>query len=90
MKLAVFSDSHGAPKKMLDIVAQTRPEMIVHLGDGERDVIELRERFPDIPLHVVSGNCDFRTAKPETELFLVEGVKFFITLRKLSAEAPTS
>ena len=79
MKLAVFSDSHGAPKKMLDIVAQTRPEMIVHLGDGERDVIELRERFPDIPLHVVSGNCDFRTAKPETELFLVEGVKFFIT-----------
>lgn len=79
MKLAVFSDSHGDSKKMLDIVARTRPDMIVHLGDGERDVIELRERFPDIPLHAVSGNCDFRTAKPETELFEVEGIKFFIT-----------
>ena len=79
MKLAVFSDSHGSPQKMLDAIERMKPDMVVHLGDGERDVILLRERFPALPLHAVSGNCDYRTARPETELFDVCGVKIFIT-----------
>ena len=79
MKLAVFSDSHGSPQKMLDAVARMHPDMVVHLGDGERDVQLLRERYPALPLHAVCGNCDFRSARPESQLFEVNGVKIFIT-----------
>ena len=79
MKLAVFSDSHGSAQKMLDEVERTRPDMVVHLGDGERDVQLLRERFPSLPVRAVCGNCDYRTVAPETQLFEVNGVKIFIT-----------
>ena len=79
MKLAVFSDSHGSPQKMLDAVARMHPDMVVHLGDGERDVQLLRERYPALPLHAVCGNCDYWSAAPETQLFDVHGVKIFIT-----------
>jgi len=79
MKLAVFSDSHGMPDCMLAAVEQIKPDVLVHLGDGERDVPLLKERFPGIPLHAVCGNCDFSSVRPETELFEIEGVKIFIT-----------
>ena len=79
MKLSVFSDSHGSPQKMLDAIKRMQPDMIVHLGDGERDVQLITERFPALPLHAVCGNCDYRTAKPESQLFDVNGVKVFIT-----------
>lgn len=79
MKLAVFSDSHGSEQKMLDAIERLRPDMVVHLGDGERDVPLISERFPALPLRTVGGNCDFRTQRPETQLFEVEGVKIFIT-----------
>ena len=79
MKIAVFSDSHGSGQKMLDAIEQIQPDMVVHLGDGERDVQLVRERYPSLPLHAVCGNCDYRTEKPESQLFDVNGVKIFIT-----------
>lgn len=102
MKIAVFSDSHGSGQKMLDAIEQIQPDMVVHLGDGERDVQLVRERYPSLPLHAVCGNCDYRTEKPESQLFDVNGVKIFIThghiygvnprvpgfLRKPPAEVP--
>jgi len=79
MKLAVFSDSHGYAQKMLDAIERCRPDAVVHLGDGERDVPLISERFPGLPLHAVCGNCDFRSTRPESQLFEVNGVKIFIT-----------
>ena len=79
MKLAIFSDSHGSTQKMFDAITELRPDAVVHLGDGERDVALLKERFPDLPVHAVRGNCDFLPVSPETELFEVCGVRIFIT-----------
>lgn len=79
MKLAVFSDSHGSPQKMLDAIERLKPDIVVHLGDGEGDVALVKKHFPTLPLYAVKGNCDYRTMKPETKLFDVCGVKIFIT-----------
>lgn len=64
---------------MLDAIAEMRPDAVIHLGDGERDVMLLREQFPDLPLHTVCGNCDFHMAASETKLLECSGVKLFLT-----------
>ena len=79
MKLLVFSDSHGQADKMLDAIAKGSPDMIIHLGDGGRDIDKIKKQFPKIPLKAVQGNCDFGSDLPETELFSVGAVKLFIT-----------
>lgn len=75
----VFSDSHGQAEKMLNAIAQGAPDMIIHLGDGGRDVDKIEKQFPQIPLKAVRGNCDFSSDLPETELFSVGKIKLFIT-----------
>ena len=50
MKAAVFSDTHGNVARMAAKVAQLRPDVIIHLGDHDRDTQILRQRFPEIPL----------------------------------------
>ncbi len=79
MKLLVFSDTHGQPDKMLAAIAQGSPDMIIHLGDGGRDVEKIKKQFPEIPLEAVRGNCDFSSALPESTLLTVGGVRIFIT-----------
>ncbi len=61
MKVLVLSDSHGNVENMAQAVEITRPDAVFHLGDGWRDALSLSERFPDLPLTQVPGNCDFGT-----------------------------
>lgn len=79
MKLAVFSDSHGYPDKMIRAIEQSAPDMIIHLGDGGTDISQIEKQFPHIPLKAVRGNCDLSSNLPETELFSVGAVKIYIT-----------
>ena len=78
MKLLVFSDSHGNLENMVRTVERERPHMILHLGDGWRDARQLRDRFPEIPLYQVPGNCDFRSAEPPEQLLTVQGKRIFL------------
>lgn len=64
---------------MYDAVDRGRPDLVVHLGDGERDVANLSARFPDVPINAVCGNCDAAGGFPESMEFSVYGVKCFIT-----------
>ena len=64
MRILVLSDSHGDVDNMVRAVEQTNPELIFHLGDGWRDVEELRMLCPRIPIEQVPGNCDFRPNEP--------------------------
>ena len=43
MKYLVLSDSHGNVDNMVRAVELVKPQGIIHLGDGWRDVEELRE-----------------------------------------------
>ncbi len=58
MNILVFSDSHGRGSNMLEALSRQikRPDAIVFLGDGLRDLSYCE--FGEIPVLAVSGNCD--------------------------------
>lgn len=82
MEILIFSDSHGRIEGMMRAIeAQIkRPDLILHLGDGVREVEYLRES--GIPVLAVRGNCDLFGASSEIgESFCFEelGHKIFMT-----------
>lgn len=79
MKIAVFSDSHGLSRHMLEAVRDYEPEQIIHLGDGERDTEVLSREFPHIPIAKVAGNCDRDSKEPEYRVIRLGTLKAFIT-----------
>jgi len=58
-KAAVFSDTHSRVALAIEAIQRWKPDMIIHLGDYVRDAQALKERFPEIPMVSVRGNCDF-------------------------------
>ncbi len=69
MRLLVFSDSHGrvgAMRKALEMHPEA--DIIVHLGDCERDADKLEDLIGTRQFYRVCGNCDFMPANPLNEL----------------------
>lgn len=59
MKILVISDTHGDIKRAVNLVNSIKViELIIHCGDNKRDAEKLAERFPDVEVIAVSGNCD--------------------------------
>ena len=79
MIAAVFSDTHSNTALMAEAVRRTRPDVIIHLGDHDRDADILRLEFGDIPLYSVRGNCDIASAAPDWDVVPLGPVKAFIT-----------
>lgn len=79
MRIYVFSDSHGNGTDMLAIIEKSRPDMIIHLGDGRADVEKIESQFPQTPLIAVRGNCDFGSKLPDKEVLNINGVKLLLT-----------
>ena len=79
MKAAVFSDTHGNTVLMVEAVRRVRPDVIIHLGDHDRDAFVLREEFPEIPLYNVCGNCDMMPFAPARLTVQLGPVKAFLT-----------
>ncbi len=69
MRLLVFTDSHGRASVMRDAI-EKHPEadIIVHLGDCERDTAYLEDLIGNRQFYRVCGNCDFMPANPLNEL----------------------
>jgi putative phosphoesterase len=78
IRAAVFSDTHTSVGLMLDAVRSYQPDVILHLGDHDRDTGILKTEFPDIPVHVVRGNCDYVSDTPLTKVVTLGGVKAFL------------
>ena len=84
MKILVFSDSHGYCEKMAEIIKEFKLktgtlDYIIHLGDLVRDAEYLREKFPDVPVLYVYGNCDYSYDRRDYEKeFMLGGKKFLI------------
>ncbi|NLK21150.1 MAG: metallophosphoesterase [Epulopiscium sp.] len=67
MKLLILSDSHGSlyyPRMVIQKL-KDRIDVIIHLGDHEKDAIKLMKEFPSLLLHYVGGNCDFGSIHKE-------------------------
>ena len=78
MNILVLSDSHGNISNMEEAVEREKPDMILHLGDCWRDAERLAERYPDIPMEHVPGNCDCRPEEPAEKLLFLEDCRVLI------------
>lgn len=78
MKAAVFSDTHGSTALMVEAVRRLKPDVVIHLGDYERDTEVIKREFPEIPLCSVCGNCDMAAMSPLTDIVPLGPVKAFI------------
>ena len=78
MRAAVFSDTHHNTAPMLEALRRCRPDLIIHLGDHDRDTLCIEEEFPDIPLYRVCGNCDFAPIAPLADIVPLGPVKALI------------
>ena len=88
MKIVAFSDSHGNRGLLRDAVEMAMRgspiDVCVHCGDGARDMDAiapiLRDRYPDIRIYTVRGNCDIGAFDlPMLEYFEVNGVRMIAT-----------
>lgn len=80
MKILVVSDSHGSTDTLRDVLIgySARADMIVHLGDGEKDYNDLIKLNP-VETCFVRGNCDFASSAPDTKLIEANGKRIFMT-----------
>lgn len=79
MKIVIFSDSHGNRTNLRTVLEDERPGMVFHLGDGKNDIEEVMEAYPQLELHAVLGNCDWRRQGQVEELVTVEGVPILLS-----------
>jgi len=79
MKVIVFSDSHRDIDTMEKVAVLEKPDMVLHLGDHAADGVELDLRLPDIPVVIVSGNCDLWTAVADEKFIDLDGIKILMT-----------
>jgi putative phosphoesterase len=61
------------------ILMHKEADMIVHLGDGERDIDKIRDIIGTTPLVQVCGNCDFASLLPANELVTLASTRIFCT-----------
>ena len=78
MRILVLSDSHGCVDPMQQCVELVQPQAILHLGDCWRDAERLAERYPDIPMEHVPGNCDCRPGEPAEKLLFLGDCRVLI------------
>lgn len=75
-KAAVFSDTHGSVALAIEAITRWKPDIIIHLGDYVRDAAVIKERFPEIPMVSVRGNCDIGVKDtPLENLMWIGGTK---------------
>ncbi len=80
MRILVVSDSHGDSFTLDRIIrSQSSAEVVIFLGDGERDMHECGIRLVDKHVIKVKGNCDLYSELEANVTQVIEGKKFFIT-----------
>lgn len=79
MRVIVFSDSHGSVKPMdRAIAAIGRFDAIIHLGDIDRDVRYLEDKYKEYPVYAVLGNNEFTAVREREKVISLDGVNIFM------------
>ena len=80
MRIVVISDSH----KRSDIVekilySQPDAKVVLFLGDNAGDIEDLQYIFTDKQFYILSGNCDYFSTYPSSNIAVISGKKIFYT-----------
>ena len=80
MEYLIFSDTHYATLGMRTVIERCRKSIngILFLGDNFEDAEIISERYPELEVYAVAGNCDVaaRFLNTHQELMLdIDGVK---------------
>lgn len=79
-RILVVSDSHGdAYALRRAIEQQPRAQVIIHLGDGERDMEQAAGLYKEKRVICVRGNCDWGSLLPALSLERVAGKLLYCT-----------
>lgn len=80
MRILVLSDSHSDVYSLRTAIKNHTPaEVVVFLGDGEKDLYEVSDLLAGKHVIAVKGNCDFYSSFEENIVQTIEGKKIFIT-----------
>ncbi len=80
MKVLVMSDSHGDKNLVNKIICENLDaRLIIHLGDGERDMEYAQFLNDDAKIVSVCGNCDMASLLPVDCTLSVGGLAFYCT-----------
>ena len=80
MRITVISDSHRNERTVRGILADREDSAhIFFLGDITADIEDMNLEFPDKKFHIVSGNCDYFSSYPTSDIETVGGKKIFYT-----------
>ena len=80
MRILVMSDTHGdAAALRRALLAQPKAEVVIHLGDGQEDLDQVRFSFSDRTFLRVRGNCDWGSSLPTVGEYEAEGSRIFYT-----------
>jgi len=77
MKILVFADSHENIETMVNIAKHEKADVICHCGDHLADALEL-QKYIDIPLYCVAGNCDEADADLYEKRVTIGGKRFLL------------
>jgi len=73
MRIVVFADSHGNADVLRNILHDQRDaEVVIHLGDGEREFDELRPEHSDKIMRSVRGNSDWGSQSKMIDSIVLE------------------
>ena len=81
MRIFVFSDTHGDTNGMDLVLSKTKPDIVIHCGDGAGDAIKIQRKYPDVEFHIVRGNYgdDNHDTMPQEKHLEIMGYTIFVT-----------
>ena len=80
MNILIFSDTHGNTTDPIEIIRQEPVvNAVIHAGDCEADALKIQEKYPNIPVYSVPGNCDILSNSPTDRILELSGKKILIT-----------
>ena len=80
MRITVISDSHKSERTVREILEEREDSKhIFFLGDVTPDIEDMNLEFPDKNFYIVSGNCDYFSRHPTSDIAEVCGKRIFYT-----------
>ncbi len=80
MRILVMSDCHGNRRALTTVLDRHEDiKNVFYLGDGVRDLDEVKQFYNDKTFYVVSGNCDWSSPYPTYGEVVLEGVRIMYT-----------